>query len=76
VGRGEVDAVPRRSHLDGGGVAGVQVVVEQPVGGVMAVGVAVECPGEFGGVGVQQVVQGVAAGGALSDQVRPGQLAE
>jgi hypothetical protein len=50
-------------------VGGVQVVVEDAPGGSAAFLVGVGGVGELGGVGAEQVVQGVPAGGVLVDQV-------
>src|SRR4029453_15524033 len=59
-----------------GGVGGVEVVVEEAVGGGVALRVGVVGVGEVGGVGAEQVVQGVAAGGVLGDQVRAGEFGQ
>jgi hypothetical protein len=47
--------------------SGVQVVVEHPASGSAPVGVAVGVAGLLGGVGAQQVVEGVPAGEVLGD---------
>jgi hypothetical protein len=76
LGWGEGDRVPVRGQQQGCGVGGVQVVVEDPVDGGVALGVGVVGVGEVGGVGAQQVVEGVPAGGGLGEQVCPGQLGQ
>ena len=50
----------------------VQVVVEHPADGGVALRFAAGVAGLLGGVGAQQVVQGVPAGETLGDQVRAG----
>jgi hypothetical protein len=75
-GRGQGDPVPGRGQQQGGGVCGVQVVVEDAVGGGVALLVGVDAVGQVAGVGAQQVVEGVAAGGVLDQQARLGQLGQ
>ena len=59
-------------HQQDGGVRGVQVVVEYPVHRRAPRVVAVPGPGLLGGVGAQQVVEGIPAGDVLGQQVRAG----
>ena len=66
----------RRIDQRGGGVSGTQVVVERPADRRPPGGVAVEGAGLLGGVGAQQVMEGVTAGGVLGDQVRAGQFGQ
>ena len=75
-GRGEGDRLLGWVQQEGGAGGGVQVVVEHPADGLAPVGVAVGVVGLLGGVGAQQVVEGVPAGDVLGDQVRAGQLAQ
>ena len=63
AGRGEDDRLMRRVQQPGGMGGGVQVVVEHPADGGIALRFAVGVAGLLGGVGAQQVVQGVPAGG-------------
>lgn len=51
----------------------MQVVVEHPARGLAPPGVAVGVVGLLGGVGAQQIVEGVPAGDGLGGQVRAGQ---
>jgi len=74
VRRRELDRCPGRTEQLGGGVRGVQVVIEEPVQRGPALIVAVMGVGLFAGVGTQQVMQGVSAGCGLGEQVCPGQL--
>jgi hypothetical protein len=75
-GRGKDHRLLGRVQNAGGAGGGVQVVVEHPADGGVAVGGAVGVAGLLGGVGAQQVMQGVPAGHVLGDQVRAGQLAQ
>ena len=75
-GRGEGDRLLGWVQQAGGAGGGVQVVVEHPADGGVALGLAVGVAGLLGGVGAQQVVEGVPAGDVLGDQVRAGQLAQ
>ena len=54
----------------------MQVVVEDPADGGVAVGLGVEVAGLVGGVGAEQVVEGVPAGCVLGDQAVAGELAQ
>src|SRR5262249_53843860 len=64
-GRGEGDRVRGRVQQSVGGVRGVQVVVEDADGGGVALLVGIDAVGERGGVGAQQVVEGIPAGNVL-----------
>ena len=55
---------------------GVQVVVEDPAAGDVAVGSLSHVAGLVGGVGAQQVVEGVPARSVLGDQAITGELAQ
>ena len=57
-----------------GGMGSVQVMAQCPGEDVAAGGVVIAVGGQFGGVGAQQVMQGVAARGVLGDQLRCGEL--
>ena len=59
-----------------GGVGGVQVVVEQPVERRPPVASGVLVVGEFTGVGAQQVVEAVAGGRGLGDEMQRGQFGQ
>ena len=74
--RCEGDRVPMRVQQPGGGVGGVQVVVEHPVHRRVPLPVVVVGVCLLGGVGAQQVVAGVPARDVFSEQVRPGQLGQ
>jgi hypothetical protein len=76
LGCSEVDRLPARVQQPGTGVRGVQVVVKQPVDGDATLLVEVDAAGKVCGIGAQQVVEAVAAGGGLDDQVRLGQLGQ
>jgi hypothetical protein len=54
-------------------VRGVQVVIEHPVDGGVALGIVLVGLGPLGGVGAQQVMEREPAGGRLREQVGPGQ---
>jgi hypothetical protein len=75
-GWGEGGSLPGWDQQAGGAGGGVQVVVEDPAGGLASVGVAVGVAGLLGGVSAQQVVEGVPARDMLGDQVRARQLAQ
>jgi len=75
-GRGEGDRLLGWGQQVAGGGGGVQVVVEDPADGGVAAGLAAGVVGLLGGVGAQQVVEGVPAGDVLGDQVGAGQLAQ
>jgi len=66
----------RRGSSSRVAVWAVQVVVQRPVGRGAALLVGVDGVGLVGGVGAEQVVEGVPAGGVLADQARPGQLGQ
>ena len=74
--RGDAQRRMRRIDQHGGGVSGVQVVVQRPADGRPPGGIAVEGAGLLGGVGAQQVMEGVTAGGVLGDQVRAGKFGQ
>ena len=73
-GRGEGDLLPRWLQQEGGVNRRVQVVVQDPADRGFPVGRAVVDPGLIGGVGAQQVVEGVPAGCVLGDQAVAGQF--
>jgi hypothetical protein len=54
----------------------MQVVIQDPVGGGGAVVFAVGVARLAGGVGAEQVVEGVPAGGVLGDQAVAGKFAQ
>lgn len=79
------DALPWRRDGDwlecgievNGGLAGrVQVVVKGPVDGGIALGSAVLGSGLVGGIGAQQVVEGIPAGNMLDDQAAAGEFVQ
>src|SRR5262249_11421087 len=70
----EGERVLGRGQQPVGGVGGVQVVVKEAVGGAAALLVGIGGVGQVGGVGTQQVMEGVPAGGVLGEQAGPGQL--
>ena len=74
--RGQSDQVAYWAQQQGGWACGVQVVVEDPADSGLALGGAVGVVGPGGGVGAEQVVEGIPAGDVLRDQVRAGQLAQ
>jgi hypothetical protein len=51
-------------------------VVEHPLPGRAPLSITVDGAGQFGGVGTEQVVECVPAGGPLGDQVRTSQLGQ
>jgi hypothetical protein len=57
-------------------VGGVQVVVEDTLGVCVALLVGVGAVGQLGGVGAQQVVQGVPAGVVFGEQTGPHQFGQ
>ena len=65
-----------RVEQRGGGARGVQPVVEQPAQRGAPGPVVVAVPRLFGGVGPEQVVEGVAAATVLAEQVPAGQLGQ
>jgi hypothetical protein len=75
-GRGQGDRLMRRVQHEGARTGGVQVMVKGPASGGFALGITVGVAGLGGGVGTQQVVEGIPARGVLADQVGPGELAE
>jgi hypothetical protein len=78
AGRGRIEPDLRAVRIQDqvGGVGGVQVEVDHAAQRVVPLGVAVVGVGLVGRVGAEQVVEGVPAGGAFADQVRPAQLVE
>jgi len=72
-GRGEDHRLPGRVQQAGGAASGMQVVVECPAGGGVPVGLAAGVAGLLGGVGAQQIVEGVPAGDVLGQQAGAGQ---
>ena len=71
---GEGDRFPRRFQQACGQVSGVQVVVEEPVGGGVSLIQGLFGVGEVDGVGAEQVVQAVSAGCGFVEQVRSRQF--
>jgi len=65
-------AVRSERHL--GGIARMQVVMEEAVQGLMPVRVGINSFRQFCGVGADQVVKGVPSGPVLGDQSGAGQL--
>jgi len=63
LGRCEIERVAGRVQQPFRGVRAVQVVVEHPVGGGVPLLLRIGGVGQVGGVGAQQVVEGVPAGG-------------
>ena len=63
-----------RVQQRGGGVCRVQVVVENAAYCRLALLFAVVAVGQLGGVGAEQVVQAVPAGGVFEEKVGVGQL--
>jgi hypothetical protein len=76
LGRVQVERAASTVNQHGGGVGGVQVMVEHAGSGGPAVGRSVGGAGLLGGVGAQQVVEDEPAGGGLGEQVAAGQLAQ
>ncbi len=74
LGWAEDDQVPGQKQQAVGRVRGVQVVVEYPAERGVPVAVGLDTVGEFGGVGAEQVVEGVPAGGVLREQPGADQL--
>jgi len=72
--RGEGNRRARWFEQESCGVGGVQVVVEHPVRSRSAGLLVVSRVRQLGGVDAEQVVEGVAAGRVLGEQVRRGQF--
>src|SRR5262249_23186955 len=66
-GEGEGDRVALRVQEPGGGVRGVHAVFQQPADRSVTLVGSVASVGEVGGVGTQQVVEGVPAGGVFGE---------
>jgi hypothetical protein len=66
---GQRDRVAAGVEAHRGGVSGVKIVVQHPVGGGVPLVVGVGGGRLFGGVRAQQVVERVSAGGVFGDQV-------
>ena len=64
---GDVDRLTRRAQQEGGAVGSVQVVAKEPADRGLALGFAVAVAGLVGGVGAEQVVEGIPAGSMLGD---------
>jgi hypothetical protein len=76
AGRGKDHRLLGWLQQEGGAGGGVQVVVEHSSDGGIALGLVGCLVGLLGGVGAQQVMEGVPARNVLGDQVRAGQLAQ
>src|SRR5215813_3065916 len=76
LGWSEDDRIPVRVHQPFGGAGGVQVVVEDAVGGGAPLLLAVGGTGEVVGVGVQQVMERVPARDGFGEQVGVGELGQ
>src|SRR2546423_9755576 len=74
--RGEGEPVPDGVEQSVGDVCAVQVVVEDAVGCGVALAVGVGGVREVDGVGTQQVMKDVPAGGVFDDQVGPVQFGQ
>jgi hypothetical protein len=76
TGCGQGERIAGRFQQPGGGVPGVQVVLEGAPGGGPALIVGVGAVDEVGGVGAQQVMEGVPVGRMLVDDVGAGELVQ
>ena len=54
----------------------MQVVIQEPIDDGSQLGTGVKSAGLLGGIGAEQVVEGVPAGNVLGDQAGTGELAE
>jgi hypothetical protein len=76
TGPAEAQWISGRGEQAVSGIGGVQVVIEHPADGAVAVGLILFCCRALGCVDAEQVVEGEPARDALGQQVHPGQLAE
>jgi hypothetical protein len=71
---GDTHRRARRIDQHSSGISGMQVMLQHPANAGPPGGIAVKCVSLLGGVGAQQVMAGIAAGGVLGDQVSADEL--